>query len=702
MSRWQRRARFLIAVFAVVFAILVAFAFRRRAPIDALDAIARTDPKAVVESVAGRVERFKSSHQDVSVEYDRQLTYADGSTKLLGVRVVTEAKDNARTFTVTAKEGQVGQGETDIALTGDVKLMASDGLTAAAEHATYADSDATVRAPGPVSFSRGRLSGAGIGMTYDKTRDALTILKQAAVHMKPDAKGAGGMEVTSERAVVARREKRLQFDGGVHVARGGQDIEADQAIAHLTDDNKRVESVELHGGARIAGSSGGAGALRSIAGHDMNLNYAADGQTLQHAVIVGTGVLQLAGDAGKAGREIAANIIDVGLAADGATPTALAARETVMVTFPAEAGAAERKIGADTLQAQGKTGRGLTRAQFTGNVRYRERGGGADRAVNSGSLDVDLKPGMSAIDDARFARGVRFVDEHITATSALGRYNLGKGTLELTGSEPASPTPHVVDGRIAVDATRVDVALAGPKLKAAGAVKSVLQPVGKGAKSGGSEKMPSMLKPDQPVNVTADDLKYDGAVSMATYTGHAQLWQGDMSIRAGTIVLDDKSGDLSATGSVATQLSLQRTNKTTKKKEASRSLATSTDFKYEESAHRATYTTDAHMSGPQGDLKATRIELYLKPSGDELERAEAYEAVTLLESGRRTTGDRMTYFGADERYLVTGAPVKIVDECGRETVGRTLTFFQSTDTILVDGNKQIRTTTKGGGTCPGS
>ena len=110
---------------------------------------------------------------------------------------------------------------------------------------------------------------------------------------------------------------------------------------------------------------------------------------------------------------------------------------------------------------------------------------------------------MGAIDEARFARGVRFEDGNLAATAALGRYNLGKGTLELTGSEPASPTPHVVSGRIAVDATEIDVALAGPKLKATGTVKSVVQPAGKGAgrHGGGDEKMPSMLKPDQPVNV---------------------------------------------------------------------------------------------------------------------------------------------------------------------------------------------------------
>jgi lipopolysaccharide export system protein LptA len=60
----------------------------------------------------------------------------------------------------------------------------------------------------------------------------------------------------------------------------------------------------------------------------------------------------------------------------------------------------------------------------------------------------------------------------------------------------------------------------------------------------------------------------------------------------------------------------------------------------------------------------------------------------------------MTYFSADERYVVTGTPVTIVDQCGRDTTGRTLTFYKATDRIVVDGNEQFRTQTKGVATCP--
>ena len=326
-----------------------------------------------------------------------------------------------------------------------------------------------------------------------------------------------------------------------------------------------------------------------------------------------------------------------------------------------------------------------------------------------------LKPGLSSIDEAKFVGRVRFVDGKMNAVAAVARYAPEKGHLELSGTEPpGNAVPHMANEQIAIDAAVLDVTLEGPKVKASGKVRSVLQPAKKGQKTADGKtetKVPSMLKQDQPVNVTAENLDYDGTASKAIYQGAAQLFQADTTIRADTIVLDDKSGDLTATGTVATTVTLEQVKKEQPKnapsgapkvKERVQSIGRSDDFAYEEATHRATYTGSAHLTGPQGDITAAKIELYLKPSGDELDHAEAYDDVTLRESARKTTGSRVTYFAADERYLVTGRPVTIVDECDNETVGRSLTFQKATDTITVDGEKQFRTYTKGSGKCSGS
>jgi lipopolysaccharide export system protein LptA len=239
-------------------------------------------------------------------------------------------------------------------------------------------------------------------------------------------------------------------------------------------------------------------------------------------------------------------------------------------------------------------------------------------------------------------------------------------------------------------------------VKATGNVKSVLHPPKPGDTSD-TTKVPSMLKSDQPVYVTGKDLDYDGTASRAIYSGGAVLWQGDTSVKGASITIDDKTGNLAATGPVTTTTMLEQEDKD-KKKERVRSIATAATFAYEEASRRATYTGGAHMSGPEGDITAEKIELYLKPSGDEVDKAEAYadgsDTVAIREQNRKTTGLHLTYTAADDRYVVVGKPATNVDACGNQTTGSTLTFVKATDTIVVDGNGfRTQTQSKGTGEC---
>ena len=723
MTLWQRRARAVIAIVAVAFAIVVVLALKRRMVQTPAQPGARADPGAVVEVTGGRVERFKLSREDVRVAYGRQLTYADGSTRLADVTIATDARAGGRTFTVTGREGEVGQNESTIQMNGDVRLAASDGMTARTEHASYSDKDGFVRTMGPVEFSRGRMAGSGLGMTYDTVHDVLVILDRAIVHVAGDGRGAGAAEIRSGSVAFARQEKNVRFERDVKLERDGQLIEADATLAYLTPDEKQIERMEMRGRSRVTVEKPSAGGLQGLTARDIDVKYGADGRTLEHAALMGDGLVLLAGSAGTAGRRINGNAIDVSLGPDGATPIALTARESVVLTLPAEPGVPARTIRSAAMDGTGEPGRGLTQARFAGDVEFRERGLDVDRVARAATLDIALKPAMAGIEDAKFARGVRFFEgagdgapddrcktgrsSSFEMCAAEIRYDLDKGTLALTGSEPGSLRPRVVNDRIAIDATRVDVTLAGPDVKAAGDVKSVVA-AGRGGGSASDTRLPSMFRQDKPVNVTADGLDYSGAANLASYTGHAQLWQDDTSVKGPSIILDDKTGDLTGSGNVTTVTVRDSVTKD-KKTERVRTIATAADFRYEESAQRATYTGAAHMNGPDGDLTAAKIELYLKPAGspgaggggeDDLERVEAYEDVTLRDQSRTTTGSRLTYTTADQRYIVTGTPVKVLDQCRRETSGRTLTYLKSSDTFTIDGNDQTRTQTKGASQCP--
>lgn len=700
----RKHARTLVAVFGLVFAAFVALQFKR-SRVTAPPVVVRTEPGAVVESTGGETQRFHLSREDVSVKYEKLLTYADGSSRMSGVTITTQDRANrGRTFNVTAREGKLGQNESTIELNGDVRLTSSDGMTARTEHATYTASDGMVSASGPVEFSKGRMSGRGVGLKYEKTRELLTILESAVVRVDPGEPGqnggdTGAMDVSAGTAAFGRLEKFLQFERDVQIKRTDRTIASQTAVAHLSGDEKRVETLELHNQARISGGNGAPGSLKALTGSEMTLSYAPDGRSLQRAVILGDASAQLAGEQGKAGREIIARTLDIAMAPDGNTPVGLIGRDNVQLTLPAESGGPSRTIQAPALDAGGDASHGITHAAFTGGVQFREHGPRVDRAARSTLLDVATKPGMGEIEEARFQHAVRFEDGPLAAQAAAARYDIARGALELTGSEPGFVTPRLVNERIAVDATRIDVVLEGPNVTAAGSVKSTLQP-SKPSSDGRTEaKLPAMLKQDQPANVLADNLTYDGGASLATYTGGARLFQGETTIKGDTITIDEKRGDLTSSGHVMST-TVREHEKKDKTKERTQSTATANDLKYEDGPRKLTYTGNAHLVGPEGDIAAATIELYLKQSGDELDHAEAYaaptEVLTLREQNRTTTGARMTYTADRETYVIKGVPATVVDECARETTGSTLTFVKATDTIVVDGNQQIRTQTKGG------
>ena len=105
-----------------------------------------------------------------------------------------------------------------------MKLAASDGFVVTAESASFSQSDGVVRAPGPVAFEKGRMSGSGVGMTYDQEKDVLTLIEQAQVKTT-DESGATQLEFTAGSAVLDRLQDYLTLDGTVHALRGEQALD---------------------------------------------------------------------------------------------------------------------------------------------------------------------------------------------------------------------------------------------------------------------------------------------------------------------------------------------------------------------------------------------------------------------------------------------------------------------------------------------
>ena len=737
--KWQRVLRWILVLVAVSTIALVAFSARKRQKNTGGTTVLRMDPKAVIESAGGKLLQLSGMKVPGFIDYQKQFVYEDGSMKLLGLKLTTHRA--GREFYLNANEGQIGKEQSHVEARGNVVLTASDGLRMSTDEATYSNGEQMVRAPHRVEFSKGAMSGSGVGMTYDQKRDVLWLLDQVDITVAPDKKtNDPGAKITCGSVGFARREKYMRFERDVSIHRGGRTISADSVLAHLTDDEKKVKAWELRGNSHIAMSDAADGGLQAMGSKDMNLTNGPDGETIERALLAGASAIQMAGAGGKPGRRIAGNTLDVKLA-DDSTVTSLSARQQVQLTVPADKDTPARVIESDVMDGTGEPGKGLTGASFRHGVVFRELRQPNPRVAHSRSLNVRLTEG-GGMDDAEFSGGTKFEDGATTASGLEAKYQVSKGRLLLTG-KVGTQSPQVQDERISVVSTKIDMAFEGPKLIATGEVQSVMKPskkaqdakapekrkgtdptagpattapavVGpnsssakkpetpaKGDETKHEPKTPGLLKDDQPANVTAANLDYDGEHDKAIYTGSARLWQGDTAIAGDTITIDQTTGDLyasSTNGLMRTTMMLEQLDSKTQQTKKVLTIATAKDMHYEDELRRATYTTNAHVNGPQGDLRGVKIEMYFVEGGGSLERVEAYDEVIIKTDERTTTGNRMTYFAADERYLMKGTPVKAIENC-RETACKTLTFWRSTDRILCDGNEQIRTLAISGGTC---
>ena len=416
-------------------------------------------------------------------------------------------------------------------------------------------------------------------------------------------------------------------------------------------------------------------------------------------MLKGSGAIAMLGRDGASGRQFRGDALELTFAADSSL-TAATGRENVRVDLPAVAGGPARSVTARTFDAAGGAGTGLTSARFSDDVEYREepRAGGAPRTGRSRTLRVALADDVMRA--AVFTGNVRFEEQGLQASGASAEYDPARGTLRLSGADRGSGS-RVADEQVRVDADTIDVTLDDRRISASGSVKTTLRPRG----ASGS-KLPGLLEQDEAATVNANTLDYHGAAGKAVFTGNATLVQGQTAVRGEVLTLDQTTGDLVASEPASSSMMF----------DTGLSIGRATEIRYQDHARRISYGTPAppvvpgaparamplsQVSGPQGDLTATRVEVVLGEENGRAERFEAYANVTVRLDVRVATGDRLTYVADEERYVMSGVamvPVKVVEAC-HETTGRTVTFFKSTDQIIVDGNEEVRTQTRRGGSC---
>lgn len=277
------------------------------------------------------------------------------------------------------------------------------------------------------------------------------------------------------------------------------------------------------------------------------------------------------------------------------------------------------------------------------------------------------------------------------ANADSARYTPADELLHLIGS------PRITEGGLRITANIVQINRRTGQAVAEGNVKSTYSDI-KPQPSG------AMLASGDPIHVTAKKMTAQRETGVALYTGGARLWQTANIVEAPTIEFNRDNRSLLAQGSPqaaapVTSVFVQKdkTGKLTPVNVTARKLT------YVDADRRARYEGGVTARTTDGVLTANSVDIYLKQSGaadssaqptpSQLDRILATGNVVLSQPGRRGTGDQLTYFQDDGRFVLTGGPPLIADAEHGTVRGDTLTFFSKDDRVLVEGSNAAPTVT---------
>jgi lipopolysaccharide transport protein LptA len=665
-----------VAVVGVAFAVALVVSRRERpvAPVDPAATIP-SDPNAIAESGRGRWVRLRDGKPAFTIDYAGQRTYPDGRSQFLEAHVVFEGSGRevwadrieTRGQTMTTTE------PLKLELTGHVRLAEGEALRVEAEAATYDDATGLLEIPGPVTFAKGRMSGSGVGATYERDADVFRILAEAAASIAAGEDGSQPLTLSSSRMSLARAQNYLQMDESARIVRASETLAADSATMTFVDLEGGVRFLELRGRASVTPHPGTSN-VPAMNADDITLSFHPETRVLDHATLTGSASMRFQEAGGE--RAISASWLDLFLAPDGRTVTRLDGRDRVVVTLPAKGDAPAREIRATSLVAAGTPAAGLQTAEFTGAVSFVEdipaaRGTAAVRRTGrSDALTLSLDGGLEAIREADFRGKVSFETGRATAEADRGRYRAGAGRLLLERIGTAGRLSRVrrADESLTVDALAIDLAIDSQDLVAKGNVASVSRPEpgGRGGTSSG------LFQGDEPVYGSGSELVYEAEARTATYRGQegrpARVEQGENRVMAATIRIEEATNDLRASGGVESVFVEETTDGSGVRRT---SEVTADSLEYDDASRRATYAGQVVFRNADGETEADRLVLELTDT----RTVKAFDATgtsvfATLTGGHEAKGERLRYDGATGVYTLEGKPAqaKSPDESGEGCV----------------------------------
>ena len=227
----------------------------------------------------------------------------------------------------------------------------------------------------------------------------------------------------------------------------------------------------------------------------------------------------------------------------------------------------------------------------------------------------------------------------------------------------------------------------------------------------------SGVPPPEPTHAVADRLDFNTKTEVALYQGNARLWQGSDMIEAPWIELDRKQESLDARGGVFSvfpgreEIGPKKAAPDVKQGSPGEAAegpieVRSDSLSYNDWEQKARYKGDVQLKNPSATLQAQELEVQFIPQaphktptlrnappnqpeipggGRQIERVLANGSVSIVQPGRKATGERVEYIPLENKVILTGNLAAISDSERGNTQGTRLTYFTRDDRIFVEG-----------------
>ena len=193
-------------------------------------------------------------------------------------------------------------------------------------------------------------------------------------------------------------------------------------------------------------------------------------------------------------------------------------------------------------------------------------------------------------------------------------------------------------------------------------------------------------KAKSPVYLLGDRAEFNHDSGVATYTGGARMWQDDNFVRGDSITLFREEKRMDARGHVQSALyqAKQKTGNTT---DVVPVFATAEYMRYSDPDRLLHYETNVDIKQGTDRMTGGVADVYLQKDVNEVDHTIAQRNVTIVQPGRRGTGDWCQYTTADEVAVLKGNPAHVEDVEQGTTDGNRLTMYRRENRVVVDDSR---------------